>query len=69
MRHMNGRDLHRRRHAIVEQRLRDEVCLLVVGELLEQRAANALGHAAHDLAVDDQRIDQRSSVAHHGVVK
>ena len=47
----------------------DEVALLIVGELFEQRSADALGDSADDLAVDDQRIDERSGVAHDRVLQ
>ncbi len=50
--------LVRRRQQIIHEALRDELALRIVGELLEQRGADAVGdaahgHAAHDLWVDD----------------
>ena len=41
----------------------------IVGQLFVQRSADALRHAANDLALDDQRIDQRSGIAHDGVLE
>jgi hypothetical protein len=40
---------------------------LVVAQLLEEGAADALGDAARDLARDDGRIDQHAAVVHQCV--
>ncbi len=39
----------------------------VVGQLLEQALAEALGHAAVDLALDEHRVDHAPDVVHHRV--
>ena len=40
----------------------ERVAVVVVGEVLEQRAADALHDAARDLALDDVRVDHRAAV-------
>ena len=37
----------------------ERVAVVVVDEVLEQHAADALDHAAGDLALDDHRVDHR----------
>ena len=65
----NGRYLSRRGHAIVHQRLRDEVRLFVIAQLLVQRTANALRHATDDLTVHNERIDEWPRIADYGVLE
>ena len=69
VRDLDRRNLACRRHAVVQQRPTQEIAMRVVRQLLPQRPADALRHAAHDLAIHDQRIDQRPRVADHGVVE
>src|SRR5438309_566684 len=66
---LDGWHLARRRHAVIQQRLREKLTLLVIGELFVQRSTDALRHAADDLAVDNQRIEQRARVRQDGVVE
>ena len=47
----------------------DRVALVVVREVLEERAADALDRAAGDLALDDVGVDHRSAVLAHDVAQ
>jgi hypothetical protein len=62
------RDLAGRRHDVLQERLHPRLALVVVRELLPERAADTLGHAAVQLSLDDARIDERPGVAGHRVV-
>ncbi len=55
------------RHQEVHERRVEQLAGLVVGHPLVQRAADALRHAAVDLALDDHRVDQVPAVVDHGV--
>ena len=59
---LDGRQFHGRRHQIVEKRAGQELALVVVDHLLEERPAHALGHPAVHLALDDERIDHLAAV-------
>ena len=54
---LGGRD-----HPVVGQVGRDRVAVLVVADLLQQRLGGALGHAAVDLALEEQRVDHPAGV-------
>ena len=56
-------------HQEVHERRVDQLPGVVVGHPLVQRAADALGDAAVDLALDDPRVDQRAAVVHHAVAQ
>ena len=63
---LDGGHLGRRRQEVVEEGRRERVAVVVVHELLVQHAADALHHAAVDLALDDVRVDHDAAVlAHH----
>ena len=47
----------------------ERVAVVVVHEVLEQRAADALHDAARDLAFDDARVDHRAAVLAHDVAE
>ena len=60
-------DLDRRQfegagQVIVEQGRGERLALLVVGDLLAQRGADPLHHAAVDLRLDDHRVDHRAAI-------
>ena len=54
--------LERGRDQVVHERRVEAVALLVEGDHLHQRDADALGEAAVDLAVDDHRVDAHAAV-------
>ena len=54
---------------VVHERRRERVAVLVVGEVLEEHAADALHGAARDLALDDVRVDHRAAVLAHDVAQ
>ena len=58
----NDRQLGRGRHAVGHQVGVLRVAVLVVAQLLEQRLGDPGGHAAVDLALGDQRVDDRAGV-------
>src|SRR5262245_22657418 len=60
--------LHRGRNQIVHERRRERLALLVVHQLLEQRAAQPLGESANDLPAHDHRIDRPAHVVGHDVL-
>src|SRR5882762_2675154 len=62
------RDLPGRGHHVFQQRLHPGLALVVVGELLVERAADPLGHAAVDLSLDDAGIVQGTGVAGDAVI-
>src|ERR1051326_8712115 len=64
-------DLERRqivgaRHGVVHVGAGDELALVVVDGVLEQRLADALRHAAVHLALDDHRIDHGAEIVDRG---
>ena len=52
----------RRRQQIIHEALRDQLAFVVIGELLVQRRADAVGDAAHGHAAHDLRIDHGAAV-------
>ena len=56
-------------HQEVHERRVEQLAGLVVGHPLVERAADALGHAPVDLALDDHRVDQVPAVVHDGVLE
>ena len=56
------RDVGRGREQVVEERRRERVAVVVVDEVLEEGAADALDGAAGDLALDDRRVDHHAAV-------
>ena len=59
---LDHRDFVRGRRQVVGERRRQDVAVLVVDDLLEQRVADALRDAAVHLAVGDHRVDQAAGV-------
>ena len=57
------------RQQVVHERGGDRVAVVVVGEVLEQRAADPLHGAAVDLALHDVRVDHRPAVLAHDVAE
>jgi hypothetical protein len=53
----------------VGERGAERLAGVAVGHLLVERGADALRHAADDLAVDDHRVEQQSAVLDHHVVE
>jgi hypothetical protein len=66
---VNGRDFGGRRHAVLDERDGLRLALLVVAELLEQRPADPLGHAAPQLAFDQHRVDGPADLVGHQVAQ
>ena len=58
----SGRHLARRRHQVIGKRHRQRLAGLIIEEFLKQRAADALRHAAGDLAFNQHRIDGAADV-------
>jgi len=56
------RQLGRLGHRVLVHAARLQVAVLVVGRALEQRRADALGDAAVDLPLDDERVDDLPAV-------
>src|SRR5262249_24858582 len=54
--------LVRRRQEIIHEGLGDELALVVIGELLVERGADAVGDAAHGHAAHDLRVDHGAAV-------
>ena len=59
---LERRDLGRGGQRVVDERAGDQLAVLVVDDLLVQRLADAVGHAAVHLAVDQHRVDGRAAV-------
>ena len=66
---LDGGDLGRARHEVVQEGRRERVAHVVVREVLEQRAADALDDAAGDLAFDNLGVDHRAAVLAHDVTQ
>ena len=64
---LHARHFQRRRQQIVGERGVQQLPLLVEHQLLVERIADALRHAAMDLAGQDQRVDHRAAVVHHDI--
>ena len=69
MRDAHRGNFRRARHHVVGERGGERLALLVVGDFLVKRGADALGDAALHLAVDDHRIDHGAAVLGHRVVE
>ena len=54
---VDRRDFGRGRHPVLDERDRLGLARVVVAELLEQRPADALGHAAAQLTLDQHGVD------------
>ena len=63
------RHVHGRGHQVVHEARGLGLSVLVVDELLQQRAADALGQTARHLALDDHGVDLAADVFHHEVVE
>src|SRR5205807_5373896 len=61
--------LRRRGHQVVGQRRGQQVAVLVVDRLLEQRLGQALHDPAVDLPLDDERVDLVAAVVDGDVVQ
>ena len=59
---LDGRNRHAARQQVIGKARRERLALLVVAELLVERAAEALRRAARDLARDEARIDRTADV-------
>lgn len=57
MEQLHSRAVARARQRIIHQRSGQQLALLIVDELFEQGATQALDRAADDLPLDQQRID------------
>lgn len=58
----DGRHSGRTRQEIVGERADERLAGQLVGDLLVERGADALNHAAPQLAFDHRRIDHRAAV-------
>ncbi len=65
--HFDRRRLAHRRHQVVRERGRERIAAFIVGELLEQRAAQALREAADDLPMHQGGIDGAPDVVSHRI--
>ena len=67
---MKTRHVDGARHRVVHERAGEQLAFVVVDRMLHQRLADALHHAAVELALDDHRIDDGAEivdrrVSHH----
>ena len=67
LRHLDHRRVVRARHGVVHERAGQQLAVVVVDRLLQQRLADALHHAAMDLALDQQRIDDGAEIVDRGI--
>jgi hypothetical protein len=65
--HLDGGHLAGGRQQVVHERTGHELTVRVVGELLEERAADTLCRAADDLPLDQYGIDRTTQVVGHPV--
>ena len=65
--HVDRRHLVRGGNEIIGEGDRERLAALVVDELLEQRAAEPLNGAAHELAFDQHRVDGFADVVGHKI--
>ncbi len=65
--HLDTRHVGGLGQPVVEKTRGEELAVRVVDQLLVQGAADALGHAAGHLALDDHRVDQLPAVVDHHV--
>ena len=61
------REVARGREQIVHERAGEELAFGVVGELLQQRAAQSLHRAAANLSFDQHRVHHHAAVVHDDV--
>ena len=61
------REIRGRRDQVIHERGCEWLTALVVEQLFEQCAADALGDATRDLAIDHHRIDHAAAVFHHHI--
>ena len=66
---LDGRHLGRVGHEEVHEARVEQLARLVVGHPLVERATDALGDAAVDLALDDHRVDHRAAVVDDAVAQ
>ena len=64
---LNGRHIGGGGNQIVHERRVQQLALLVVDELLVKCVADAVRHAAVNLPLDDERIDDRPAIVRHQV--
>ena len=55
------------RHGVIHERAGEQLAVAVVDRLFHQRLADALHHAAVQLAFDDQRIDDGAEIVDAGI--
>ena len=64
MSRFDPRHIQARGQVIIHERAIEQLPVVVVGEPLVKRIANALRHAAMDLPIENQRIDDRPAIVH-----
>ena len=57
----------RPRHGVIHERAGEHLAGVVIGFVFHQHLAHALGDAAHDLALDQHRIDDGADVVDHPI--
>ena len=57
-----ARDVRQRRHQVIGEGDGERIAVLAIGELLEERAAEALDGAADELALEHHRIDGAADI-------
>ena len=61
---LEARKIDGARHRVVHERAGHQLAVLVVDGLLDHRLADALGQAAVDLSLDNQRVDEVAGIVH-----
>ena len=62
------RDVARGRQRVIHQRAAQQLPVRIIGDPLEQDAAEPLSGAAHNLALDQHRVDDDAAIMRDGVV-
>src|SRR5438270_2762973 len=62
------RDVAGGRERVIHQRAGEQLPVCIIGDLLEQNAAEPLSGASHDLALDQHRVDDDAAIMRDGVV-
>ena len=60
--HIDDRGLARGRQQVVDERAGQQLPVILVGELLQQRPPDALHQSSDDLALDEHRVDRAADV-------
>ena len=69
MARLDVRQLGGGREQVVHERARQHLAPLVIDQLLEKRAADALRNPAMHLAVYEDRVDDPAAIVHDGVAQ